>query len=144
MEKILFYKTNDPYGFLNNFKKARMFIFGRWWNNVESPYQASKAIHSSDFHAIWMCKTPREAMNLGRSITVKNNWEEVKNQTMYECIFSKFTQNHDLLQQLLDTEHSELIEDSPIDSYWGRGPNWDGINQLGKTLMKVREELRGF
>lgn len=83
-------------------------------------------------------------MNLGRSIVVKDNWEEIKDQIMYECVFAKFTQNHDLLQQLLDTEHNEIIEDSPIDSYWGRGPNWDGRNQLGKTLMKVREELRGL
>lgn len=121
-----------------------MFICGRWWNNVEAPYQASKCVLSSDFHAIWKCKTPREARDLGQLVRLRPEWDEIKERVMYECVFAKFTQHHDLLQQLLDTEHKTLVEDSPIDSYWGRGPNGDGQNKLGITLMKVREELRGF
>lgn len=141
---ILFYKTNDPFGFLNNFKKSRMFIYGRWWNNVEAPYQANKCVLQSDFHAIWKCKTPREARDLGQLVKKLPVWDEIKDNIMYQCVFAKFTQNHELLQQLLDTEHVTLIEDSPIDSYWGRGPEGNGQNKLGLILMKVREELRGF
>lgn len=144
MDKILFYKTNEPFGFLNNFKKARMFLYGRWWNNVETPYQASKCIHTSDFHAIWKCKSPREARDLGQTVAIKIHWDEIKDKIMYDCVLAKFTQHHDLLQQLLDTEHATLVEDSPVDAYWGRGPNGDGLNKLGLTLMKIREELRGF
>lgn len=36
----------------------------------------------------------------------------------------------------------EIVEDSPIDSYWGCGADGLGKNMLGKLLMKLREELK--
>jgi predicted NAD-dependent protein-ADP-ribosyltransferase YbiA (DUF1768 family) len=34
----------------------------------------------------------------------------------------------------------ELIEDSPVDSFWGRGPDHKGKNHLGKLWMKIQKE----
>jgi conserved hypothetical protein, ribA/ribD-fused len=140
---IKFYKTNDPYGFLNNFKKARMFLWGKWWNNVETPYQAAKCITDSDRAKIEAAKTPREARDLGQIVQIRHNWDAVKDQIMYECCLAKFVQHHDLRKQLMETGDEELIEDSPIDSYWGCGADGKGKNMLGKTLMRVRQELKG-
>lgn len=140
---IKFYKTNDPYGFLNNFKKARMFIGGRWWNNVEASYQAAKTSIREEEDAIWACATPREARDLGQKVKMRHDWNQVKDQAMYECVMAKFLQHPELRKQLMETGNEELIEESPVDAYWGCGKDGTGKNMLGKTLMRVREELKG-
>lgn len=140
---IKFYKTNDTYGFLNNFKKARMFIYDRWWNNVEAPYQARKTFNQQEQNQIWSCKTPREARDLGQQVTMRPDWNEMKDMAMYECCLAKFLQHADLRAQLMATGDEEIVEDSPIDWYWGCGKDGTGRNQLGKTLMRIRTELKG-
>lgn len=140
---IKFYKTNAPYGFLNNFKKARMFVYDRWWNNVEAAYQAQKTNIPDEQDMIWRAKTPREARDLGQKVTMRANWDQVKVIVMYECCLAKFLQHADLRKQLMATNQEELIEDSPIDYFWGCGEDGTGQNQLGKVLMRVRATLAG-
>lgn len=140
---IKFYKTSGPYGFMNNFKKARMYVGGRWWNNVEAPYQAAKTVIKEEEDAIWACKTPREARDLGQKVKMRPDWDQVKDQVMYECVLAKFLQHPDLRKELMKTDPETLVEDSPIDYYWGCGADGTGKNMLGKTLMRVRLELRG-
>lgn len=141
---IKFYKTNETYGFLNNFKKARMYVYHQWWNNVEAPYQAQKAINNSEeYMSIWSAKTPREARDLGQKVTIRPDWDAVKEAVMFECCMAKFLQHPDLRAKLMATGDEELVEDSPIDYYWGCGKSGTGKNMLGKTLMRIREELRG-
>lgn len=144
MNVIKFYKTNDPYGFLNNFKKARMFVFGKWWNNVEAPYQYMKTFVPEERQAIWEAKSPREARDLGQKVTLRADWDLVKVEVMHQCVLAKFLQNTDLLAQLLATGDKELIEDSPVDYFWGCGADGSGQNNLGKVLMLVRKELQGW
>jgi len=43
---------------------------------------------------------------------------------------------------LLETGEKELLENSPVDAYWGVGPTGDGLNHLGKLWMKLRDELQ--
>lgn len=140
---IKFYKTNEEWGFLNNFKKARMFIFGRWTNNVEIPYQASKCIDPIEAEMIWNLKTPREAQELGQKVKMRSDWDQVKDRVMFDCCMAKFLQHPDLRAKLMATGDEEIVEQSPIDSYWGEGPDGKGQNRLGKTLMRIRDELKG-
>jgi ribA/ribD-fused uncharacterized protein len=64
----------------------------------------------------------------------------------------KFRQNAELAAVLRDTGSSVLVEASPYDRIWGVGlgetdprladsSNWQGLNLLGKTLMRVRDVL---
>ena len=140
---IKFYKTNDPYGFLNNFYTSRMFVYGRWWNNVEAPYQAQKTDVPSEYEAIYKSATPRKARDLGQICKMRKDWDQVKDQVMYECVMAKFLQNKELRQELLATGDEKLVEDSPVDSYWGCGKDGRGQNKLGQILMRVRKELQG-
>lgn len=144
MDKIYFYKTDQAFGFLNNYYGSRMFVFGRWWNNVEAPYQAMKCANPSDIDAIHKAESPKEARELGQKVKIVPGWDEIKMSVMYQCVLAKFTQNHELLQQLLMTGEREIIENSQADAFWGCGPNKDGQNMLGKILMDVRKELKGF
>ena len=61
---------------------------------------------------------------------------------MLEGVRAKFEQNAALKTLLLDTGGAYLSEHSR-DRFWGDGMNDSGKNILGKTLMKVRDELRG-
>jgi ribA/ribD-fused uncharacterized protein len=61
---------------------------------------------------------------------------------MYDALMAKFTQNEDAKQVLLSTGDNTLIEDSPVDWYWGCGANGKGKNRLGILLMRLRDELR--
>lgn len=140
---IKFYKTKDPYGFLNNFYPSRMFVYGRWWNNVEAPYQSMKTDTPEERDAIWMAKTPREARDLGQTVTIRPLWDEMKYGVMFDCVLAKFLQHPNLRKQLMETGDEELIEDSPVDWYWGCGKDGTGQNNLGCILREVRFTLRG-
>lgn len=61
---------------------------------------------------------------------------------MYVVLWAKFTQNLDIQANLLATGESILIEDSPIDFYWGQGSTKTGQNKLGRQLMALRTALR--
>jgi ribA/ribD-fused uncharacterized protein len=61
---------------------------------------------------------------------------------MYDACLAKFSQHPDLKQLLLDTGDAIIIEHTKNDNYWGDGGDGTGRNQLGKTLMRVRDTLR--
>lgn len=141
---IKFYKTNAPYGFMNNFYPARFFVYNRWWNTIEHAYQAQKCSDPTEYDAIHQAASPRKARDLGQKVKMRDHWDEIlKDRVMEECVRAKFLQHPNLRKQLMDTGDEELIENSKIDAYWGCGVDGKGRNQLGKTLMKIRFELKG-
>lgn len=78
---------------------------------------------------------------MGRTVPLRSDWEQVKDSIMEELVRRKF-QDKSLAFMLWSTGNKELIEgNSWHDTYWGMC-NGVGRNQLGKTLMKIREEIR--
>ncbi len=53
----------------------------------------------------------------------------------------KFQTHRDIRDILLSTGNAEIVENSPIDFYWGCGADGSGKNMLGKILMEVRDIL---
>lgn len=139
---IKFYKSVPPYGYLNNFDTHPIYVFDRKWDSVEHAYQAQKTFNSEEYDAIWKAKTPRIARDLGQVVTMRSDWNDIKYSVMKECVLAKFTQHSHLQEQLLATGDEVLIEDSPIDWYWGCGADGTGKNKLGMILMEVRKEIR--
>lgn len=84
------------------------------------------------------------AAQLGRcrKERIKKNWDNIKQNVMYDAVKAKFTQHPDLKQLLLDTKDAKIIEHTENDDYWGDGGDGKGKNVLGKILMRVREELK--
>lgn len=67
-------------------------------------------------------------------------------------LYLQFAQNEYLLEKLLETEGTTLVEASPHDETWGIGlresdpaaknkHTWKGRNLLGYILTDVREQL---
>ena len=140
---IKFYKSVEPYGYLNNFRKAPMFIYGHWYKNVESAYQSRKTFNVEEQEKIRLATHPSTARELGQVLTLRSDWDEVKYQVMTECVLAKFVQHRDLRERLLSTGDEHLIEDSQSDFYWGCGSDGTGKNCLGRILMSVRLLING-
>lgn len=143
MTQLKFYKLNDPGGFMSNFYRSTFKIYGRTWATVEHAYQAQKCVDDKEYNDIHEAKTPRIARNLGQEVKMRKDWDSVKRSVMKECCMAKFTQDEMLKKELLDTGDQELIEDSPVDWYWGCGADGKGQNVLGQVLMEIRAELKG-
>lgn len=61
---------------------------------------------------------------------------------MDEVLYLKFRQHGELRQLLMSTGFAELIYAEEHDSFLGSGTISQGANELGKSLMRVRERLR--
>ncbi|KAH9932389.1 uncharacterized protein B0H18DRAFT_987921 [Fomitopsis serialis] len=72
----------------------------------------------------------------------RTDWFDVNISVMDAILEAKFTQHPELREMLLGTGESSLIEDSPVDSFWGWGRDGQGRNELGKALMRLRVKLR--
>lgn len=137
--KNIISEFTGKYFFLSNFFEAPVTYKGIMYRSNEAAFQAQKDISRSyQFQYL----SPSEAKKLGRKVQLREDWEEVKNQIMYEIVKAKFSQNQHLEDLLLDTKDAELIEGN----YWG-DVTWGvckgiGENRLGKILMKVREEIQ--
>jgi predicted NAD-dependent protein-ADP-ribosyltransferase YbiA (DUF1768 family) len=60
---------------------------------------------------------------------------------MDEVLYHKFGQHGSLRTLLFNTHPSELVYVEPLDPFWG-DDGGAGMNELGKSLMRVRERLR--
>lgn len=139
---IKFYKSEPPYGYLNNFDLNPINIYNHTWRTVEHAYQAQKCLDTDEYLEILNADTPRIARNLGQKVKIRSDWDKIKYDIMFECVLAKFTQHKELQDLLLSTDDEEIIEDSPIDYYWGCGKDGSGKNMLGKILMQVRTIIR--
>jgi N-glycosidase YbiA len=144
---IYFYKVSDDYGCFSNFSPHGITIAGTYWSTVEHYYQAQKFVGSVDAAIIPLIQnaaTPELAATLGRDPTLQfcPDWDTAKIEVMYKAIWQKFFTHTDIRAILLNTNEQLLVEDSANDYFWGCGADKTGQNQLGKTLMKVRSELR--
>ncbi|MBD0361906.1 MAG: NADAR family protein [Coleofasciculus sp. C3-bin4] len=144
---IYFYKVWEPYGCFSNFSLHPIQLEGTYWQTVEHYYQAQKFVGTENQGLIQVIRdapTPMEAAKLGRDRTLKlrPDWEQVKPQVMWQGVLTKFLTHTDIQAILLDTGEELIVEDSPTDYYWGCGQDKTGQNQLGKTLMNVRKEIR--
>jgi ribA/ribD-fused uncharacterized protein len=143
MDRIEFYRERDVYGEFSSFASFRVEINGKW-PTTEHYFQAQKFHGSEQEEAIRLATAPSVAAKMGRSrgFPLRGDWEQVKDEIMYHAVMAKFIQHAKLRALLLATGDTEIVEHTRNDSYWGDGGDGHGRNKLGKTLMRVREELR--
>lgn len=138
---------SNQYEFMSNFYNAPVIYEGLIYRNNEAAFQAHKLTNKEE-RKKFCVYSPSKAKLEGRNCKLREDWEDVKYQVMYDIVKAKFTQNVNLKTQLLATGTEELIEGNWWhDNCWGdcscdRCKDIKGQNNLGKILMKVREELK--
>jgi hypothetical protein len=110
------------------------------YDSVEHAFQAAKTHDPTEKLRISTVKTAAEAKRMGRQVTLRSDWDEVKLSIMNEIVRIKFWLNRDLADKLVLTFPDSLVEgNSWGDTYWGVY-NGHGENHLGKILVQVRNE----
>lgn len=133
-------KFRNKYAFLSNFYPCDVTYEGLKFKSVESAFQAAKTPNIED-RKVFVNLSARDAKKQGRSLMLRSDWEKIKEEVMYKCLQSKFS-NEDLKKALIETYPNELVETNTWgDIYWGVY-NKIGDNRLGKLLMQLRDELR--
>ena len=144
MEKpIYFFDDELPFYELSNFSPHGFDVDGVCWPTVEHYFQAQKFPGHPYQETIRNALTPEQAKQWGQSrdVPLRPDWEQVKDAVMKEALRRKFSAP-ELRTLLLNTGCRPLVERSPVDRYWGSGPELDGLNRAGVLLAEVREELR--
>lgn len=133
----------DEYRFLSNFYEAPVEYEGIVYQNNEAAFQAQKCM-TYDEKLAFTELSPNKAKSLGRKVQLRPDWEKVKVGIMEEIVHAKFLQNGEIARELLATGDRILEEGNTWnDTFWGVSlKTRKGKNNLGKILMKVREELK--
>ncbi len=141
---IYFYTTGSDYGCFSNFSSHGLKLDGEYWPTTEHYFQAQKFPKTAHCDQIRQAKTPKDAAKMGRDRTrpLRKDWEQVKDDIMRKAVLRKFETHPEIREILLATGDEEIVENSPIDYYWGCGKDGSGKNMLGQILMEVREILR--
>ncbi|WP_310429677.1 NADAR family protein [Chamaesiphon sp. VAR_48_metabat_135_sub] len=144
---IYFYKVDAPYGCFSNFSPHLIELAGKKWATVEHYYQAHK-FEGTKFEylmaEIQAAPTPESAAKIGRNPKhqPRPDWDLRKCEIMYGAVWQKFNHHLDIQQVLLDTLAAKIVENSPVDYFWGCGIDRTGTNHLGQILMQVRDNLK--
>ncbi len=128
------------YRWLSNFWAVEVMLADISYPSVEHAYQAAKTFNAIDRNTINFANTPSIAKQMGKRVTLRPDWNQVKLDIMLELLRQKFSKDP-LKQKLLETEDAEIIEVNWWrDTYWGVY-NGNGENHLGRLIMRVRKEL---
>lgn len=157
-EVILFFSKHSVF---SNFYpvKGGFNVDGVTYCCVEKYFQAFKARHFGDMDAcekIMVCTTGKEMQAIGRKVVGFNpeEWLKVCDEVLFTAQKAKFS-SPSLKGFLENTGDALLVESSPYDKRYGVGKSILQIvteggveltlenNYCGRSLMKVREFLRG-
>lgn len=130
-------KFRNEYSFLSNMYECSIIYKGITYKCVESAFQAQKDLSRvNEFAKL----SGVEAKYLGRKVSLRPDWNEVKVNIMYNIVRNKFKQNPELAQKLKNISGPITEENTWNDTFWGVC-NGRGKNILGKILTKIRSEI---
>ncbi len=142
----------DKYRFLSNFHLSTVYFEGWIYPTVEHAYQAAKTLNL-EHRKLFLTGTPSEAKRRGRKVSLRPDWETIKDSIMRDLLRQKFSDisHQELAIQLIQTQDKPLLEGNYWhDNYWGsctckvcfHRKLSPGKNMLGKMLMEIRAELK--
>lgn len=142
-------KFDGQYAFLSNFYPSTIEPFddGIRYPTVEHAFQAAKTTNIAIRKNIASQPTPGKAKYIGRHIKLRPEWREARIDVMRCCLRKKF-EKPELQKKLLATGDEILREGNCWhDNYWGdcycdKCHSIIGLNNLGKLLMEIREEIK--
>jgi ribA/ribD-fused uncharacterized protein len=148
---ICFYEKNNKYYEFANFWPATIIDKNNFtYASSEHYFQAHKFKYilntSPVFGFVKNAPSARRAFDIAQQYSnlVDPNWPNMKDRIMDEALLMKFKQHPNLKILLASTGYVDLVEHSPVDTYWGDGAGSVqpiGKNALGKALMRIRDMI---
>ena len=145
-------------GIYSQWHKSPMTIDEIEYSSCEQYMMHQKALTFGDSEIaekVLQTSNPKDQKGLGRQIKGfdKDKWDSVCLGIVYRGNFAKFSQNPDLMEELLSTGDRLLVEASPLDKIWGIGmseqdpgvddpANWKGLNLLGWSITLVKQQIK--
>ena len=149
-----FWENSSPF---SQWHKSDFRALGIGFNSAEQYMMFQKAILFNDYETaekILDTRNVRTQKELGRQVKGFGNglWTVNCRRIVYEANKYKFSQNRQLLDELLATRGTTLVEASPYDTIWGIGltkdderatdrSKWKGKNWLGHILTLLRDDF---
>ncbi len=163
---IQFYRAEEhPYGVFSNYSAHAFYLDNKYYLTNEHYYQSQKVLDKDYQEIIRNANTPNKAKLLAslriiksttyfwsydinnkikaaieKGVTIRSDWEQVKEQVMIRGLKAKLDTHPSIRLLLSSTMSRMLIENSPIDWYWGCGKDNRGKNRLGVLLMEIRDK----
>lgn len=126
--------------FLSNFYETPVVYEGIRYRNAEAAFQSAKLADKKE-RLQFQKLTGAQAKALGKTVKLRDDWDDIKLSVMYDVVDAKFANNESLRTSLIWTGTQEIVEGNNWgDTYWGvcRGK---GENHLGKILMAIRKDI---
>jgi len=153
-----FYLADKENGYLSNWYLLNFEVDGKVYSSTEQYLMNFKArLFQDSVIADEIMKTDDLSIIKGLGKQVRNykdpTWNVCRKLVMEEGLRAKFSQNDELRLKLLSTGDTILGECSKNDKIWGIGlaiddpkrfdmASWNGESLLGRSLMKIRKELK--
>lgn len=148
-EVVSFRSTKEAFGGLSNMAggyaiNVNDVIIG----SAEALYQACRFPHLPEIQSLILAEaSPMSAKMISKRFAdqTRPDWNTVRFKIMYWCLQVKLIQNWErFYRDLKETGNKPIVEFSPKDKVWAASPindnELEGMNALGRLLMKLREE----
>ena len=142
--QAIYFFTNAFYP-LDNFSAHQIKIWNKSFPTAEHAFQWKK--YSSTYPKISLQILNASSPHVVKEISdsnkskVSSRCHMEKLDVMRQILITKFKQHEDVREVLKKTGKKNIIENSPVDNFWGNGSNGKGQNHIGRLWMEIREEF---
>ena len=130
---------------LENFSAHGVAIWEKIFPTVEHAFHWKKfsSVAPGIAAEILAARSPHAAKKIADANKAKipADWINIRVEIMERILKAKAEQHEDVREALHRTGNRTIVENSPVDDFWGIGPNGKGENMVGKILMKIRDSL---
>jgi ribA/ribD-fused uncharacterized protein len=127
---------------LNNFSAHMVRIWDKTFPTAEHAFQWKKfsVEHPDIAQSIYEAGSPEAVKKIsdGNKDKAPLTWPEDKVAIMEQILQAKAKQHEDVREALIRTGDRLIVENSPVDTFWGAGPDGTGENVIGKIWMRIR------
>jgi ribA/ribD-fused uncharacterized protein len=117
---------------------------GNKFPSVEHYYQYHKCVNENDKKRV-LNASIEYVYAVGQNVELRNDWEEIKLDIMFQGNYMKFVQNDELRDMLKNTREYIHVPSVLFGClFWGSGIRLEGKNWNGKILMAIRDLLNNI
>lgn len=132
--------------FLHNNFLTPIYYEGILYPSVSHAFHAARSSDDSTRKAILHAESLAAVAKIAIRINDPENWQNKRLKIMEQLLRDKFRRSKELQEKLKATGNRELvmtyIEESPGNLFWGSVKGKTGQNQLGRILMKIRDDIK--